>query len=640
MGGAVTASLGAALLLALALQAADGGGDPPQHGGAALRVRAEPSTVVLGPRARASILVEGAGGEPPAVTASVGRVAAIRAVGTGTFAADWIAPEDAWPQVAILSAISGGRAGWIALPLVGTGLAVAHAEPGSSIKVTIGDALFGPVRADRSGEARVRVVVPPGVTKARHGADELDLDVPATLHVHLATDRALAGAERDQVVTLRVFAVDPAGGPRAAAPVELSVSEGRVEVLSEVSPGSWIARWTLPAGAAASAQARASLRDEPGREAAVVVARPAGPPARISVEPSVDRAVAGGDERVLLRVRVTDAAGNPVGPPAPPRVEASFGNVRAVDEVERGTFVAALELPVRRDGRRRADVTVAAGELSAAAAVELAPGAPARLVLAAPDAPVIADGTREARLRVQVLDQFGNEVEDAVPSVSASARAEVGAEREEGGWTVRYRPARVRADARQDVVVRAGPLAAATTLQVIAPAQRLVVAPKVGFAASSGGLRSAYLAAEGCFWTAWQDGRVGVALEVGTFDLDRTDRVTAGASTVILAGESRYVPVLASVAWDGGALGPGRWWISAGAGAALVTSTLTVDGAAVHDAGWAAAAHATGGWGLRLGAGTAFAEARLAWHGNPGLETLSGSMTAFVLSAGYRWVAY
>jgi hypothetical protein len=92
--------------------------------------------------------------------------------------------------------------------------------------------------------------------------------------------------------------------------------------------------------------------------------------------------------------------------------------------------------------------------------------------------------------------------------------------------------------------------------------------------------------------------------------------------------------------WDGGAAGPGRWWAAAGIGAALVASTLTVDGAAFHDDGWAAAAHLTGGWGVAVAGGTAFAEARVAWCGDPALETLRGTLTAVVLSLGYRWVAY
>lgn len=630
----------AALLLALAAAPrAQGPGAAALAGGGALRLRADPASVMLGRGARASIVVEGAGEAPPAVTASAGRVAEVRAIAPGVFEAEWIAPAEAYPQVAIVSAVSGDRAGWIALPLVGTGVAVAHAVPASLIRVTIGDTTFGPARTDPSGEARVRVVVPPGVTKALHGETELDLNIPAARHVHLAADRAAAGAEREHVVTLRVFAVGATGAPRAGAPVELSVSEGRVEALAEVAPGSWVARWTLPPGPAGTARARASLRDEGELEAEVEVARAAGPAARIEVEPSVRRAVAGVDERVLLRIRVTDAAGNPVAVDRP-RVEASLGSVERIEETGPGGFLAALALPARFDGHGRADVSIAAGGTSAAAAIELAPAAPGRLVLAAPDAPVVADGSREARVHVEVLDRFGNAIADLVPTLSASARAEIAAERDGTAWTLTYRPARVRSDARHDLVVRAGPLDAATTLSVVAPAPRAVVAPKLGFAAASGGLRSAYVAAEGCWWTTWLRDRVGLAVEVGTFELDRSDTVAAGASSIGLRGESRYVPVLASAVWDGGRLGPGRWWAAAGAGAAYVTSTLTVEGARVYDAGWTAAAHATGGWGLRAGGGTAFGEARLAWHGDPGLETLRGTLTAFVLSIGYRWTAY
>jgi hypothetical protein len=60
-------------------------------------------------------------------------------------------------------------------------------------------------------------------------------------------------------------------------------------------------------------------------------------------------------------------------------------------------------------------------------------------------------------------------------------------------------------------------------------------------------------------------------------------------------------------------------------------------GAVASESGLVPVLHASAGWGLRLGRATPFAEARLAWHGDPGFDALRGSLTTltFLLGCGY-----
>src|SRR5512133_564412 len=295
-------------LASLLAAAAAGLGAPDPA--AALGVRIDPPGLVLGPDATARIDVEADGDVPPRVVASAGRVENVRRVAPGRFSADYRPPGEPYPQVAIVAAAAGGAWSWAALPLSGHGVAVARSAPGAPIRVRIGDAFFGPVTADATGEARVPVVVPPGVDAAYHRDKPLPLHVPRSAHVYVALDRDTAPADAEQEVPVRVLAVSATGVPRSGAPLELTVTEGRVDALAEVAPGEWSATWRLAPGAAVRVTALARLEDEPGVAAVAALERPAGRPARLALSAARARVTAGDHEPVALRVTVADAAGN------------------------------------------------------------------------------------------------------------------------------------------------------------------------------------------------------------------------------------------------------------------------------------------------------------------------------------------
>ncbi len=206
---------------------------------------------------------------------------------------------------------------------------------------------------------------------------------------------------------------------------------------------------------------------------------------------------------------------------------------------------------------------------------------------------------------------------------------------------ISYRPRRAREDQVHVLTFSGGGLEREERLSLLAPVRRFEVAPKVGYALSTGGLRSLVVAAEGALWPERLGGRAGVLLEVGTFVFDKTETVAAGAGTLDVSANARYVPVLLSGAWRFLRLASVRAWASAGAGPAFVSSEVAAPGQpTVREAGWVAAAHFSTGADVRLGPGMPFVEARLAWHSDPRLEALRGSLTSFALSIGYRYEAY
>ncbi len=580
-------------------------------------VRATPARIVLGTDARAALEIEAGTEDLPVVHASAGRVENLRALGGGRFTADWVAPAEAYPRVAVVGVLAGGRCAFVSIPLVGHGLAIARSAPRSLIRVTIGDAEFGPVVADARGEAQVPVVVPPGVRFAYHRGKPLDLRIPPSPRVAVLLGREEAPADGARDVPIFVHAVTDDGGPRAGAAILLDVTIGAVDAPIEIAPGTFAAVWHLPPGRAGSATATARVADDPAPPGTASLARPPGPPARTDVEVARRRFTAGEGAPVPLRVRVADAAGNPVA--GPPLLEATLGTVSALAAAEPGAWDASLTLPASLGKARRAEVVARAGAAESHTSLELAPAEPSRLVLAPDAGTLVADGGAEARVRVQVLDRFGNDVGVPAPAVAATRGGSVAAEPDPaGGWTLRFRPVRARAPAEETLSIRAGSLAGSARFELLAPERRVVVAPTLGFAASTAALRSALFGAQAGYWTHLFSGRLGAALDVATFVHERTDTALAGGAAVEIQGRARYVPVLAALRWREG-LGPLAAWGSVGAGVAAVSASVTASGAAPQRAsGLAAALQASLAVGRRLGHGIPFAEVRAVRIADPG----------------------
>lgn len=629
-GRARIASLATAALLAA----------PIRTSGEGLALRAEPAVIVLSADARVEVEILAPGDAAPSLTVNVGRVERVRAAGSGRFVAEYLPPAEGHPQVAIIAAVAGDAWGWTVVPLVGRGIAIARSTPRAAIRVTIGEVSFGPVTADASGEARVPVVVPPGVRFAYHREKPLDLKVPPVPHVHLAVGRSRASADAAHDVPLRAFVVTPAGAPRAAAPLRVDVTEGRIEGFAEVAPGSWAGTWRLAPGRAGIATATAALLDEPEVTSQVPISRPAGPLARLAVQSALARIAAGAEGPVALRVLATDATGNPAQ--AAPQLEATLGEVSPLVAVAPGAWEARLLVPPAIGAARRLAVVARSGGVEGRAALEVVAGPPVTMEVAAEQTAIVADGAAEARVRVQLRDRFGNPAEGPPLEVVATRRARIAADADgPGAWVVRYRPSRARANDSEVLAVRAGGLHGAARLVIVAPERRVGVAARLGLAAAAGGVRAPYAALEATYRLDVLRRPLALGLELGWFVRERTDAASVGDRAVEIDGRARYLPLLGVARWRLPLRGRHALWTGAGAGVAHVSSQVSPEGGpATEEAGVVPVLHADAGWGLRYGHGEPFLEARLAWHGDPRLEALRGSLPMFLAVIGYRHDAY
>jgi hypothetical protein len=224
----------------------------------ALDVSVEPAWLALGDGTRAVVSVAGATGAP-LVAASPGRLEGLRREGD-RWLADYVPPEEPWPQVALVIALDGDAFGAVALPLHGRGTAAVRTRPATDVEVRIGDRTFGPARTDADGRADVPVVVPPGVRHATRGAQVIPLDPPPLHPVHVVLGRERALADRDEEVRVVVAAAGEEGGAWSEPPV-LSASEGALAPAGACGPGAFAWVWRL--GAGAPRVARLQVRQAP-----------------------------------------------------------------------------------------------------------------------------------------------------------------------------------------------------------------------------------------------------------------------------------------------------------------------------------------------------------------------------------------
>src|SRR6266511_2568433 len=323
----------AALLTVAALLAAGAADaqDPPPAAGGALRVTAQPPRLVLGRDQGTDLHVAA----PPdveelSVTASAGRVDAVRRLPGGGFAARYHAPSDHVPRVAFVSAVAhGARAiedGWLAIPMSGEGDARVRGAPGTEVTLRIGDRTFGPRRAGEDGVAVIPIVVPPGVREGHQGFRPIDLRVPETPLLHAVADRAAVRADREEKVRVVAYVVAPHGAARRGDAPVFEPSRGTVSVV-EREAGAYQASWTLPPGPAGDERLTIRLPAAPASRAVLRVEAAAGPPAVVAV--SFDReAIDAGGEPASVTARALDAAGNPV--PAALALEARGGDLTDV----------------------------------------------------------------------------------------------------------------------------------------------------------------------------------------------------------------------------------------------------------------------------------------------------------------------
>jgi hypothetical protein len=316
-------------------------------------------------------------------------------------------------------------------------------------------------------------------------------------------------------------------------------------------------------------------------------------------------------------------------------VFADAGKVGPAERVATGTYRFTLAIPRQLPGTGVITVVARAGALHGEATLGVVAGPAAAVRIEGPSA--CQEGGEGCRLEVSALDAYGNPATE-IPTLRA-ARGEVSpaSSSQAGRWVATYRPPPVVLDAEDEVSVVLGPVRAAHRLRV-APARA-----ELGFAGRAG--------------AALQDGRLGVAVGGGAFALRRLasawllgggvevewwaegrSGAAEGPSSSVHFTADRSQLLLAAVALaERPVTDRLLLWASAGGGVARVTSTTRLAGSpSVSEVGWAPAATGAAALGVHALGGVPFLEARVAWVGDPHLDTLRGSVAPLFLQLGYR----
>jgi hypothetical protein len=632
-------------LLALALAAASSqAGTVPASGGA-LRVTADPPALLLGRDAGAELRVAA----PPEVeeltfTASAGRIEGVRRLPQGGFAARYRPPADRVPQVALVAAVArtarGLADGWLAIPLSGQGDARVRAQPGTTISLRIGDAMFGPTVAGEDGLAVIPVIVPPGVREAHHGFRPIDLHVPETPLLHAVADRTALQADRVEVVRVLAYVVAPHGAARRGDVPVFEPSRGAVAAVPR-EPGAYEAAWTLPPGPAGEERLVVRLPGSAASRTVLRVEAAAGAPATVAVAFDREALVAGEAEAVRVTARALDGAGNPV--PASLEVAADAGTVDGVRVGDAGRTEALLHVAPAFAGRHEVTVTarLAATGISGARALPLRPGRPVALRVEPAAALLRADGQSGGRVSVLAVDRFENPVPVDAPVAEAQAgRVESVAPDGDGAWAIAYRTPALGARAEERLRVSAGGLTGEAGWLLLPPRAPLSLLVAGGVAAdvrgrfASGGLR---LAAE--LPASWPRALGSLPdattaswrLEVDGAAWSRDGGEGGGAPRDPPRGDvsARAGLLLGGVALQHEVAHGPQLWASLTAGAILASAEP--DGGS-SDTGAAPAARLGVGAGLPLRLGTPFLEASFLAAGSSPV----GAFAAVGLAAGVK----
>lgn len=407
----------------------------------------QPERIVVGETAAAVVrivAVDDAGAPldraPPTLVTSTGSVDAPVREGPGVWTARFTPPRAAFPHVAIISAVidSGveSAVGFVTLPLWGRGQTTVQTKPGSAVTVHVGDAAFGPVVADDSGDVVVDILVPPGPEHAvatsvdasgNETTKSIDLGVPGFNRLAaVALDDVVVGDGSGDVHVL-AFAVDRKGAPLATANIGGRASAGSlVAGAVPVAPGIFEVAWEPGSVPAQTATITLQLADAPLSTATTSIQVIAGAPVRAELVTPRRVLSADDDPAVVVDVRVLDAGDNLV-PFGAARVDVDVGRIDSARPapIEAGARQLVWVLPRARrptapgvDDVATLSVRSHDGRVLGRTQLELLPGAPSSLTIA-PIEPVVADGSAGVAVVVTAVDAWGNALTPAGLEVSA-----------------------------------------------------------------------------------------------------------------------------------------------------------------------------------------------------------------------------
>lgn len=595
----------------------------------ALAFSAEPALLRLGADVRAILHI---GGEAkPAITVSAGRVESLRRAGGG-WEADYVPPDEALPQVAILIAVSGAEVASLAIPLWGEGDAQVKTRPHGRISVEIGQQTFGPVVADAQGNAVVPVVVPPGVNEAHQGKRIIPLHVPPSRTLHLALGEGVPAADRAQTLTIYVAASTPQGEPRRGAAIRLGATRGNLSALREREPGLYEAWLVLAPGRPGEVRVSAALDDAPEFVAEESLPLPAGPARRVEIAGDRQR-IGADDPRALLHVSARDAAGNPPGDAVD--FAATAGELRARATAP-GEWDLALDLPHAFGGRDSVEVRASATDASAAWTMTLVPGQPEAVGFERESASVVADGRSRLQLEVLLRDRYGNPIRGVRPELSAGLGT---ADLEERGGALyaSYRPPELQKGGETELELRAGQLEGRAHVTLLPNLRTGALSAKAGVLSNFSGFTAPLLGLEGALRSERLGPELALSLGADYAHREQSGLLPAGASAISADSRLDLLLLHLSVSWRRSFGAGNTFWAGAGpCAAAYWTKVSAVNFPSRNGFAFAPGLQAGLGAERRLRWGVPFLEARAAWVTSPDLPMLTGPLRTLSLLAGVR----
>ncbi|MCK6549472.1 hypothetical protein L6R52_26770 [Myxococcota bacterium] len=331
-----------------------------------------PLPIILGEVEDISVVIElpdtpETEGRPLQIAANVGRVEAPERVAPGKYRVKYRVPPTKFPQAAILAVWheTGPDApvDFLRIPLSARTRIPAKAAPGAEVRVLIGDDAFGPVVADRSGNAMVPVVMPPGareviVESAERGGRKtttLPVKVPPYNRLAMAVTPYLLNPDGKVHVSVHVYHDD--ANPPAPERIQVSVPNGELKLESsqrgyyryKFTPAVWKNERELAIYATVSGDETSSAR------ATIMLGNPV--PERLVSRTPPTSLPADGASTKIIRVLALDHYGLGVRLQQV-RAATTDGQVGAVRETGGGHYEVVLTAPSELPKAKKLTVTL------------------------------------------------------------------------------------------------------------------------------------------------------------------------------------------------------------------------------------------------------------------------------------------
>lgn len=511
-------------------------------------------------------------------------------------------PAERYPQIAIVAALDANDAllDWLAVPLAGQARVKVETARGASVVLEVAGRRSAPLVAT-SGDLRIPVIVPPGVTSALAIATATNGNVtekPIALGAHPFT-QTLAICTAHGV---SILAIDVAGAPATLVP-PIAMTTGTAAARIR-GPG-WFEADVVADVADADAVEIAAGASLPSR---CTITMPPLAPSSIRLVPDRTRYVAGGAP-VELRVELGYRGARRRLAPA---IEITTDTGAIATSHDSARWQLSPHLADKRTARARVVARWPGGALEGTVDIELAAAAPARLSIA-PMPALRADGDTHADVVVQVVDAHGNPVPTA--TLRAHARGTVGAfaRRADGAFVARYTAPRSRvatADRIEVEVValdvpRSHPeaLAAAVRVALEPLPRRFATSVRAGMLATTSIEVSPLVAATAEVRTPLLGDRIALGIDAGVTTNAFDVMATVATTTERVTGTVTAAPLLGRISLHGrrGNLGA---WVGGGAGVAIVSTRIeSASTGAQVDVSWRPAASGFAGASYRFGWG-------------------------------------